>query len=131
MTRKEFLSQVGIGAATLILPACIAGCKKSTSTTTIDFTIDVSSGALSKNGGYLVNSGVIVARTSAGNFVAVAAACTHEGTNVQFSLSGNNFTCPNHGAQFDTTGTVTKGPASTSLKQYNTSLSGSSLRVYS
>jgi cytochrome b6-f complex iron-sulfur subunit len=79
----------------------------------------------------LVSNGVIVARTNLGFFLAVSAACTHEGTNVYYSSSNNNFICPNHGAKFNSTGAVTQGPASKSLTQYQTALSGTKLRVFS
>lgn len=138
MNRKEFLTQVGSGAAVLFLAQCVSGlssCKKSSNTAAgpnnIDFTIDVSKGTLATKGAYLVQDGVIVAHTKAGEFIAVAAACTHEGTAIQYSSSNDNFHCPNHGATFNDSGVVTKGPASTNLKQYTTSLSGSSLRVFS
>lgn len=97
----------------------------------VDFTLDVSSGSLSVNGGYLVRSGVLVARTSSGSFIAVSAACTHEGTTVRYNQAGNDFECPSHGATFSSTGKVTKGPARNNLAEYQTSLSGNSLRVFS
>ncbi len=135
MNRKEFLSQVGMGAALLLVPSCIGGltgCKKDNpAATPVDFTLDVSTGPLASNGGYLVQSGVIVARTNSGNYIAVSAACTHEGTQVNYVASNNNFVCPNHGAKFKSAGSVTQGPANNSLTQYNTSLSGSNLRVFS
>ncbi len=135
MTRKEFLAQVGSGAALLLVPACIIGlesCKKNTTkTVTVDFTLDVSSGALATNGGYLVSNSVIVARTNSGTFIAVDAACTHEGTNIKYTAPSNSFICPNHGAKFDANGNVTQGPASKSLTSYQTSLSGTSLHVFS
>lgn len=133
ISRKDFLTQVGKGAVALaILPACISAlnaCSKAP--TNVDFTVDTSTGNLSSNGGYIVKDGVIVARTNTGTFIAVAAACTHEGTDVEYNAASNNFTCPNHGAQFNSTGSVTKGPASSSLKQYKTTLTGTSLRVFS
>ena len=126
---------LGFGVAAVMIPACItglSGCKKTDSSpTNVDFTIDISKGALSANGGFVVKNGVIVARTNSGTFLAVAAACTHEGTNVNYNSSENKFVCPNHGAQFSSNGSVTKGPANTNLKQYNTSLSGTSLRIFS
>jgi cytochrome b6-f complex iron-sulfur subunit len=143
MNRKDFLAQVGVGAAALIVPLCLGGlssCKKTTTTPaatptqtptpTVDFTLDISSGALSANGGYLVHSGVIVARTNAGNFIAVSSACTHQGTNVQYDAANNYIVCPNHGAQFNLSGVVTLGPANKNLTQYNTQLTGNSLHVY-
>jgi len=105
--------------------------KKTDTNPTKDFTVDVSSGSLATNGGFMVSNGVIIARTNSGSFLAVAAACTHEGTNINYNPSGNNFICPNHGAQFDSTGNVTQGPASNNLTRYNTTLTGNSLRVFS
>jgi cytochrome b6-f complex iron-sulfur subunit len=143
MDRKDFLSQVGVGAAAFLAPIClggIAGCGKSSSgsnssvpspPSSVDFTLDVSSGALASNGGFLVSQGILVARTNAGAFLAVSAACTHEGTTVNYNAANNNFVCPNHGARFSSTGMVTLGPATTNLKSYNTSLTNSTLRIYS
>jgi cytochrome b6-f complex iron-sulfur subunit len=91
----------------------------------------VSSGALASNGGFLVSQGILVARTNVGAFLAVSAACTHQGTTVNYNAANNNFVCPNHGAQFSSTGMVTLGPATTNLKSYNTSLTNSTLRIYS
>ena len=133
ITRKEFIEQVGVGAAVLFVAACAGSCKKSgssnTGPTNVNFTLDVSSGPLSSNGGYTIQSGVIVARTSTGAFVAVSATCTHQGGTLSFSP--DTFNCPLHGAQFNTSGAVTRDPASTNLQTYHTSLSGNSLRVYS
>jgi len=86
---------------------------------------------LATNGGFLVHNGIVVARTTTGSFIAVSASCTHQGTNVNYNASGNNFICPNHGAQFSSTGAVTRGPASSNLATYNTTLTGTTLRVYS
>jgi cytochrome b6-f complex iron-sulfur subunit len=140
MDRKDFLSQVGVGAAAFLAPIClggIAGCGKSSKNSTpsapsnVDFTLDVSSGALASNGGYLVSQGILVARTNAGAFLAVSAACTHQGTNVNYNAANNNFVCPSHFSEFSSSGMVTLGPATTNLKSYNTSLTNSTLRIYS
>jgi cytochrome b6-f complex iron-sulfur subunit len=135
ISRKEFIELTGLSLAVLLIPSCLSSCKKSNPTPsnnqTIDFTVSVSSGALSQNGGYIVQNGVIVARTNTGAFIAVAVACTHEGTAVRYVAASNSFSCPNHGAKFDASGNVTAGPATTALKKYNTSLSGTDLRVYS
>ena len=132
MNRKEFLSLVGIGTTGAFVASCLSACKKENNN--IDFTLDLSSSAnaaLTTNGGYLISQGVIVAKTNAGDYIAVSAACTHEGVNVQFQSSSNRFHCPAHGANFTTTGTVQNGPANSPLTQYKTSLSGNTLRVYS
>jgi len=139
MTRKDFVSQFGIGAAVLLVPACLgtlSGCSSQSDSfpappTNVDFTIDVSTGALSINGGFLVKEGVIIGRTTAGTFVAVSANCTHQGTILQYVGGNNSFHCPNHGANFLATGSVVNGPASKPLIVYNTTLTNTTLRVFS
>ena len=135
MNRKEFLSNVKFGTALILLPACIgglAGCEKTiVEPQNVDFTVDISSGPLASNGGYTIQNGVIIARTNSGDFLAVSAACTHQGTNVRYYSSSNNFICPNHGAKYDSTGKVTQGPATRNLAQYNTELTGTLLKVFS
>jgi len=129
ITRKEFIEQVGIGSAFLVLAACAGSCKKTS--TSVNFTVDVSSGALATNGGYLVQNGVIIARTTSGTFIAVSATCTHQGGTLGYSSGSNTFVCPLHGATFNSSGGVVSGPATTAVQKYNTTLSGTSLRVYS
>ena len=139
MNRKEFFAKVGFGAAAVLVPACLAGiatsCSSSdsasTTPATIDFTVDTASGALAANGGFVVSNGVVVARTLTGGFIAVAAACTHQQTTVSYVSSSNSFSCSSHGSKFSATGAVTNGPAVTNLKQYQTALTGTSLRVFS
>jgi cytochrome b6-f complex iron-sulfur subunit len=100
----------------------------------VNFTLDLTqsaNSALAQDGGFLINSGVIVARLAGGSFVAVSAACTHQGTPVQYAIGINQFICPAHGSTFATNGAVTRGPALTALTVYKTSLSGNMLRVYS
>jgi cytochrome b6-f complex iron-sulfur subunit len=136
MDRKEFLLQLGTTA--MSFPVCLAmlsGCSQenevSPAPTNVDLTIDVSTGQLSKNGGYVVQNGIIIARTTSGDFLAVSAACTHEGITVQYESAKNDFYCSGHGAVFTSSGSVSKGPASKALTKYNTELTGTSLRVYS
>ncbi|MEO8795806.1 MAG: Rieske (2Fe-2S) protein [Daejeonella sp.] len=140
MDRKEFLSLMGGSAATIIFAGCLAGCQKSSSSgvaaapSNVDFTLDLSTSAyanLNTNGGYIYNQGVIVARTTSGDFIAVSQNCTHETYRLTFDGARNQFFCPNHGATFTTTGSVSNGPARQSLAQYKTSLQGNMLRVYS
>lgn len=145
MTRKEFFARVGFGAATVLLPACIAGLATScssddsntggsgsstpTPTATSNFTVDISTGPLATNGGFQVTKGIIIARTTTGTFLAVSSSCTHEGVTLGYDKSGNVFVCPRHNSQFTSTGTVISGPAPSNLKQYQTTLSGTTLTV--
>jgi cytochrome b6-f complex iron-sulfur subunit len=140
MERKEFLSLLGLGSASVLAAVCMGGCSKqsatggSTAPTNVDFTIDLSLPAnanLAGDGGYIYSNGIIVARTVGGAYVAVSQACTHEGVSVQYVSSQDLFYCPSHGAKFSDSGSVVSGPASSALKQYKTFLTGTSLRVYS
>lgn len=133
MERKEFIKLAGAGAGWMLLSTCFTKCSSNSEPTpaNVDFTIDVSTGALAQNGGSVVQSGVIVARTLAGDFIAVASACTHEGTTIQYQAANKRFQCPNHGATFSESGSVTNGPAKNALRQFSTTLSGTTLRVFS
>jgi cytochrome b6-f complex iron-sulfur subunit len=136
MDRKEFLSLIGgLGGASFVM-ACM-GCSKGSSGETvgpsnIDFTVDISqTPALQSAGGYIYSNGVIVARTTSGNFIAVQQTCTHERFNVVYQGSQHRFYCDGHGGTFSESGNVIGGPPPRALKTYNTSLSGNTLRIYS
>ena len=147
MKRNEFVKALGISAGTVMFAPFLVSCSKGTSVadpgtggTTpkgVDFTLDLAlaaNDALNTNGNSLINSGVIVARTSSGAFVAVASACTHQGAQVVFDNANNRFNCSNtgggHGSQFSISGSVVAGPAPKSLKLYTTQLTGTKLRVF-
>lgn len=136
MDRKEFLSTLGLGAAAIACSYCFGGCQSNDQVVTppvVNFTLDLNdpaNGALKTNGGSLYKEGVIVARTSAGDYIAVSATCTHAAGTVQYVANGNRFYCPNHGSNFGPTGAVINGPASHPLGTYKISLNGTSLRVY-
>ena len=149
MERKEFLSLLSASTASVLVASCLGSCGSSSKTedpqpsTTggsngtgtggakKDFTLDLNQNAsLKTKGNAVVSNGVIVAYTNAGTYIAVAAACTHQGTTVDFDSGTTRFTCSAHGSVFNQTGQVVTGPATTALKQYNTTLNGNNLRVY-
>jgi cytochrome b6-f complex iron-sulfur subunit len=132
MDRKEFISLAGASAGWMLISSCLNGCSSNDVTpapANVDFTLDIATGALATNGGSLIKSGVLVARTTAGAFIAVSAACTHDGTTVEFQSASTNFNCPRHGSKFTLAGAVINGPASKALTVYKTTLTGTSLRV--
>ncbi len=155
MTRIEFLKSLGLSGATLfsVLATCtLESCSSKgnddptptpptggtgvTGTNTgsnIDFTLDLNNASnanLKNNGTSLVSGDVIIARNNNGDFVALSKACTHQGTTVNFRAGSNDFECRNHGSEFNANGGVTKGPALSALKKFNTTLSGTNLRVF-
>ncbi len=135
MDRKEFLQLLGLSVGGMVVASCLGGCTQESAEPAqdVDFTLDLNdnaNAALRTNGGFLVRNGVIVARTTAGMFIAVAAACTHQGTIVQYQSANNRFFCPNHGSNFTESGAVINGPATRPLRQYRTQLNGNILRVF-
>jgi cytochrome b6-f complex iron-sulfur subunit len=139
MDRKEFLTAIGMGAASVAVFNCI-GCSKSdsgsptTAPTNVDFTLDLSASAnsaLAANGGYIYKNGIIIARTTSGAYIAVSQTCTHQTYNVVYRPNTNQFYCPNHGATFSATGVSSGIETSKPLAQYNTQLTGTTLRIYS
>ncbi len=144
MKRDEFFTAFGVSAGMLFLAPVLSSCSKSMTDTSatgggnnngaVDFTLDLSSSTystLNNNGGSVIKDNIIVARTVSGVYVALSSVCTHQGGTIGYDSSADRFHCPNHGSNFATDGSVINGPASTSLKKYNTQLTGTSLRVYS
>lgn len=140
MNRQEFIQLFGLGAASLLASVCLGGCGSSssgpiTADSGVDFTVDLaaSSSADLNNAsvGYVYNAArtVIVAKTTAGTYVAFQAPCPHEGFTVYFAQSQSRFICPKHNAVFDTDGNVVSGPVSRALKQYTVTQTGNTLRV--
>lgn len=151
MERKEFLSLVGVSIGAIILQNCMSGCtndsdpapsnnnnnngntggttaglsgNNSISKGTINFTLDLTNASfadLKTDGKAIVTGDVIVAKTKSGNYIAVAKACTHQGTTVDFQADNNRFNCSNHGSNFDLAGKVINGPATSPLTQFTTS----------
>jgi nitrite reductase/ring-hydroxylating ferredoxin subunit len=134
MTRQEFLSTLGLGAAFVLTTNCLSSCAKDNSTS-VDFTIDLSDAnyaSLKTNGNYLVINGTVVAKTTTGEYVAATVTCSHEGQKqVKYDKSSNNYYCTAHGARFDLQGGGLNNNGSGGLTVYKTTLTGTSLRVYS
>ncbi len=136
MERREFFGSLG-GPILAACAVCMGACSKSSSggasaAVSANFTLDLATNLLSI-GSSIVQGGVIVVRLAAGNvvssFTAVQVNCTHEGTSINYNAAGQNFVCPNHGSTFTTSGVVTLGPASASLKKYDISINGTIMTV--
>lgn len=72
---------------------------------------------------------LVVVRTSQTAASALSAVCTHQGCLVSYAAANNNLACPCHGSNYDLTGKVTQGPATTPVKQYAASVGASSVTV--
>lgn len=152
MERKDFIEQVGLSAASIMIFGCMQACSKTesgtntnnsantggggnTSTKPVDFTIDITKSpytSLNASGGFYIEptNNIMIARTLSSEFIAVSAACTHQQATIEFQASANRFYCSAHGSVFNSTGSATTGPATQALKKYNTTLAGNNLRVY-
>jgi cytochrome b6-f complex iron-sulfur subunit len=151
MERKDFIEQVGLSAASILIFGCMQGCSKSESPAptpppsnnnnppkAIDFTINITTNPytnLNTAGGFYVDkaNNIIIARTLTDEFLAVSSLCTHQQVSLEFQASNSRFICPTppgHGSQFSSTGAVVNGPAAGSLKQYKTSRNGNNLRIF-
>jgi cytochrome b6-f complex iron-sulfur subunit len=142
MERNEFLKLLGTAGIAVCAGCALESCSSSSdpsvpaAPTGVDFTLDLTAGAnaaLLVDNGVVYKNGIIIVCLSASTptYTAVSQACTHQGTTVAFQPSANKFVCPNHGSQFSTTGSVVLGPATSSLKKYKTTLTGTDLRVFS
>lgn len=135
MDRKEFFKAIGVSSAGILMAGCLNSCKKEYQQIIppdVNFTLDLSTpenAPLRFNGGYIYKSGIIIARTSSGQIIAVAQACTHVGTTVEFQSNNNQFYCPNHGATFTNTGSIIQGPVNMPLKQYAVTENGTVVTV--
>jgi Rieske Fe-S protein len=66
----------------------------------------------------IASSPFAIVRTGASTFVALSRICPHQGSTVNQTSSG--FLCPNHGAQFSSTGTWVGGQPTSNLHSYAT-----------
>ena len=96
-------------------------------------TIDLSSTAataLRTVGGYVTQSGIVVAQVSAGVYAAVTQTCSHEPRkNVIFNKT--EFYCTVHGARFDLTGKGKNSYGSKGIAVYKVATDGKTVVVYS
>ncbi len=96
-------------------------------------TIDLASSAataLKTVGGYLAQSGIVVAQVSAGVYVAVTQTCSHEPKRA-IIFNKTEFYCTQHGARFDLTGKGKNSFGSKGITVYKVATDGKTLVVYS
>jgi cytochrome b6-f complex iron-sulfur subunit len=97
----------------------------------ITLNIDAGSPLATVGAAALVNASgrpFLVARTGQNTFTAMTAICTHEGCTVS-TFQSQTFECPCHGSQYNTSGSVLKGPATRALAQFATSFANNVLTI--
>lgn len=119
MKRKEFITLLGVGAGTVVVASCLGACGKGSDAPSSNsnpapgsllLTINnVSTNTDFVNQGWTRQSGIIVAKTG-NTYIALSAACTHEGNPVNYNSGNNTFPCslqtPGHGSVFNADGSV-------------------------
>lgn len=138
--RNDFLKSLGFKGASLMAIYCgasaLSSCKNESEVApsgAVDFTLDLTNAsysALNTVGKYITVNKVVIARVSATSFAAVTQICSHEGQ-AQVMYNGSGFSCPAHGATFSITGAKTNNVSSKGITAYQTTLTNSSLRVFS
>jgi len=139
INRNQFLSKLGLGTGAIMATYCLGSLISCDDDDYIggevDFTLDLDDSAydaLNALGGYMRINKVVIAAVSEGTFVAVTQICSHQGAeNITFRSLNNDFYCTQHGAIFDLDGKGLNSNGSKGILIYNTSLSGTLLRVYS
>lgn len=145
MDRRTFIQELKLPVlATCAI--CLGACAKDDSLTpggntggnqgggnvTNSFKVDLTKELLAI-GSFVFNDKIIVVRLASGNvpdsFVALQRACTHQGTDVNWNASKNEFVCPNHGARFNTSGQNIGGQSTSALPKFAVTIAGTTLSV--
>lgn len=156
LNRGEFLRSLGLSTGALMALYCmgtLTSCSKggetpitptptpmpSTGITgnsdatkgTIDFTLDLANTnyAKLKTVGEFVQVGEIVVANAKGAIVALTNVCTHQGGQLQYRATENDFRCNLHGGLFTLTGAVKASPPTKEVKAFKTTLTGNNLNV--
>ena len=128
ITRHDFFRIVGTSVGMILLTHCASACSAESGgnptpdpSQKVDFTLRLADKAnenLLVKGGSVVINDIIVAQTKDGQYIAVTANCTHQGTLLTYKPADNQFYCPLHLSRFDATGKVLMGPATQPLTRY-------------
>lgn len=157
VSRGEFLRSLGMSSSALMAFYCLgttlSACSGkdddptpgnppptgmavtgTTTGTNLDFKIDLAAYTeknLKTEGEYAVIGDAIVVALANKKYVALSKRCTHQGTTVNYRKTQGDIQCPNHLSEFELDGSVQKGPATSPLTVYTTTLSkdGNTLTV--
>ncbi|MEZ0540180.1 (2Fe-2S)-binding protein [Fibrella arboris] len=81
-------------------------------------------------GGYVILSGIVIAKVSATTYAAVTQTCSHE-PKKRVIFNNTEFYCTDHGARFNLDGTGKNSLAGSGIKAYKVITDGTTLVVYS
>lgn len=131
--RNEFLKKLGFSGAALFALYTLDSCQNESNVAplTADIIVDLADATnapLKSNGGYVIKSGVVIARVNATTYIAATLTCSHEGK-TQITFKNNEWYCTAHGARFDQTGKGLNTEGKKGLKIYQTTLTSATLTV--
>jgi len=109
----------------------IARIQAAVANNTITLTIDANSPLAAVGSAALVQASgnsLLVARTAQDSFTAVTAICTHQAC-VITGYNNQIYSCPCHGSQFNTSGRVVRGPATSALRTFQTQFANNQLTI--
>jgi nitrite reductase/ring-hydroxylating ferredoxin subunit len=133
MTRKEFLSTLGLGAGFVLTATCLGSCTTEVATD-VNFEVDLqdmANAALLTNGGYVIIDKVVVAKTTSGDYVAATVVCSHENKS-EITLKNDEWYCTDHAARFDLSGSGLNSKGDKGLTIYSVeTIDANTLRVFS
>jgi nitrite reductase/ring-hydroxylating ferredoxin subunit len=108
VTRRDFLHQLGAGAALAVIPLPLlatAGSERSYPVPTAD-------------GVHVDSDGMVIVARWDGQVAAMSLACTHQRTPLRWRETDGQFLCPKHESRFAVDGTLIRGRAERSLDRH-------------
>jgi Rieske Fe-S protein len=122
VSRRAFVSAATLAVVVAVLDACSSSTAPAVSGSRALIVKLTDFSALSAVGGIarVDTSGAPTAlvRTGTSSFTAFSMVCPHQGTTI--GITNGSFTCPNHGARFNASGTWIGGQQTTNLLSYST-----------
>jgi cytochrome b6-f complex iron-sulfur subunit len=133
--RHQFLRKLGFGGAALAavyfgvhLQSCTNDRVNPAPTNlTVDLA-DPANAALKTNGGYIIKSGVVIARSNTGTYIAATLTCSHEGKK-EIIYQADHFYCTAHGAKYDNAGKGLNSEGKKGIAVYTTTLTDNLLTI--
>jgi Rieske Fe-S protein len=139
VSRREFLKAVAISGGAAVGGSLLASCGSPSAgnpsgSLILDLTkpenqaLATVGGTLALDATSLDGQGILLFRSSESAVLAFSRKCTHAGCAIGGFTNGVS-TCPCHGSQYDTAGSVIRGPSQSILRKYTATLSGSTVTI--
>jgi nitrite reductase/ring-hydroxylating ferredoxin subunit len=122
----------GTGGSSVKFPTSLAITTEALNKISAKLKLDLTSSsnaAILKVGGYLVQSGIVVAQSTSGVLVAATQTCSHEPKKA-IIFNKTEFYCTQHGARFSLTGSGLNTFGKNGLTIYNVATDGNTVVIY-